>query len=106
MTQMDGESVTLRAKVGEPLENEAVRDTIIAAAHALAERNGVTITSIQTTADSVKLSVKEGQVAAMGLVSELRRSTDTWYRNKYGGIALWGAEAADGGDLWADEPPA
>lgn len=83
------ESVTLTARTGSPLEDERVRETVVSTAQAIAERNGVTITSLLAEGNLVRVSVAEGQVAALGLASELRRSTERWYRQRFDGLALW-----------------
>lgn len=83
------ESVTLTARTGTPLDDQRVRETVVSTAHAIAERNDVTITTLETEGDRVRLAVKEGQVAALGLASELRRSTERWYRHRFDGRTLW-----------------
>jgi len=87
---MADQSVTLRALKGTPLKHEGVRDMVVSSAHAIAERNGASITAIETEDDRVRIALAEGQVAALGLASELRRVTDMWYRKKFGGATLWG----------------
>jgi len=87
---MTDASVTLRALNGTPLKHEGVRDMVVSSAHAIAERNGTNITGIEAEDDRVHIALAEGQVAALGLASELRRVTDVWYRKKFGGATLWG----------------
>ncbi|MEQ9616571.1 MAG: hypothetical protein RLN60_00905 [Phycisphaerales bacterium] len=83
-------SVTLRALKGTPLRHAGVREMVVSSAHAIAERNGLALVSVEAGDDRVTITLAEGQVAALGLASELRRVTDAWYRKKYGGASLWG----------------
>jgi len=87
---MPDDSVTLRACTGTPLADKALRELVISAARAIAERNGVAITRLDAEDAQLHIALHEGQIAAMGLASELRRTTNAWYRAKHDGATLWG----------------
>lgn len=89
-------SVTLRALEGRPLRDEGVRGIVIATAHAIAERNGVTLLRVQADDASVTLDLAVGRLAALGFAAELRRLTGNWFAQKHEGASLWGE---------AHEPP-
>lgn len=84
-------SVTLRARMGAPLADAQVRDTVIASAHAIGERTGVTIGRVQTTDDSVQVSLDADRIGAIGFAAELRRVTNAWHARKFG-VTLWGED--------------
>lgn len=81
--------VTLRAALGRPLEDTAVRDIVIANAHAIAERQGVEVISVEAEASSVAIEIRGSNIEAMGLAAELRRTTNRWHQGVHG-VALWG----------------
>jgi hypothetical protein len=83
-------TVTLRSLHGEPLEDESVRDMVIANALAIAERHGIDVVDIDTTATSITTTLRTGRIQAMGFAAELRRMTNNWYRHKFGETTLWG----------------
>lgn len=83
-------SVTLRAIGGAPLGNTRVRDTVVATAHAIAERNGVTLNSVRTSPDAITVELGASRLAALGFAAELRRLTNAWHLKKFGPPALWG----------------
>ena len=71
------------------LEDPRVRDTVVAAAHGIAERTGVVLKDIGVDHPTqLSLTVEGSEVLALGLVAELRRDTDRWYRGRSGN-ALW-----------------
>ncbi|MHC5004220.1 MAG: hypothetical protein ACYTJ0_13985 [Planctomycetota bacterium] len=88
-----GTTVTLRALAGQPLEDEAVHDMVVATARAIAERQGVAITDLHTAPDRIVVTLAGGRIEAIGFAAELRRLTGRWYTHKFGG-ELWG-ELAD-----------
>jgi hypothetical protein len=67
-----------------------VRQTVAAAAEGLAERNGVALRELKIDDQSVQFEVELDRIEAYGFGMELRRSTDTWYSNKFRDGALWG----------------
>lgn len=83
-------AITLRALRGEPLSDPAVRDMVVAAAHALAERTGITILDLRAEPDRVTITLEALRVVALGFAAELRRSTTAWYTRKYDVGTLWG----------------
>ncbi len=66
------------------LEETDVADTIIAAAHAAAERIGVSLQTAAFEHDGLVLEVEGPMLVAIGLAAELRRSTDHWHRERTG----------------------
>ena len=66
---------------------------VVSAAQALAEREGVTLTEITTTKDSITLTLCIDKLAAVGFLAELRRQTNAWYEGKYRDGPLWGTPA-------------
>lgn len=83
-------TVTLRAHLGEPLRDEPTRGMVVATARAIAERTGVGIREIDTTPDSVVVTLEADHLAAVGFAAELRTLTTNWYRHKFGVDQLWG----------------
>jgi len=83
-------TITLHALEGEPLREEAIRGMVEATAHAIAERQGIEVTSVSTEPDSIRVSLRTNRVAALGFAAELRRLTTNWYTAKYGRSTLWG----------------
>jgi hypothetical protein len=89
-------TVTLRALEGEPLADEMVRRTVVAAAHAIAERNGVRLLRLDADPARVTATLETPRLAAIGFAAELRRVTTEWYRRRSGAPTLWGEPATDG----------
>jgi hypothetical protein len=83
-------TITLRALAGEPLADDRVRETVIATAHALAERHGLSVLHVETDLDSATFTLNAGRIEAVGFAAELRRLTTRWYTQKYGETTLWG----------------
>lgn len=101
---MSGEvatTMTLRALHGAPLDDPSVRRTVIATASAIAERQGVKVLDVTTTASSITVTLATGRIAAWGFAAELRRLTTAWYTNKYNKAHLWGEVHHDDDD---DQP--
>jgi hypothetical protein len=91
--------VTLRALEGQPLADDRIRATVIATAHAIAERQGVQVLGLQTEPDRITVRLNKGKIEAIGFAAELRRLTTNWYTNKFGERTLWG-EPFEGGEEW------
>ena len=70
------------------LEDSRVPETIVAAARGIAERTGVEIVDIEWRSRSLVVGVRGPGITAIGLLAELRRSTDRWHRDRGGG-PLW-----------------
>lgn len=79
---------TLHARSGRPLADEAVRDLVVATAVSIGERLGHAVRVVEVEPAHITLAVAGGDLAAVGLVSELRRSTDRWHRGRFG-TDLW-----------------
>lgn len=101
---MSGEAVasriTLRALEGQPLDDDSVRGMVVATAHAIAERQGVTVMEVQTKPDRITVTLDVRRIAAMGFAAELRRLTTRWYTQKFGAATLWGEPPVEEGEEW------
>lgn len=82
-------TITLHAVDGRPLENERVRETVIATAYAVAERQGFHVSKIDAADDRITATLNTNRVTALGFAAELRRLTNNWHRHKFG-RNLWG----------------
>ncbi|MCC6286107.1 MAG: HAD-IIIA family hydrolase [Phycisphaerales bacterium] len=82
----------LAAGFGEPLRDPRVRETVLAAARAIAERTGVTLLDLRATETMVEARLAGSRVAALGFAAELRRHTNRWHEARYG-APLWPDEA-------------
>ncbi len=96
---MEASRVRLRALAGIPLADPVVRDMVVAAAHAIAERTGFALTEIDTEPDSITVTLAADKLAALGFLAELRRLTSAWYEKKFAEGPLWG-EPPPGGPPW------
>lgn len=106
MMAVPDSTVTLRADSGEPLKEEAVRDMVVATAHAIAERQGVQVLDLATTDSAITVTIDTGRLEAVGFAAELRRLTGNWYAHKFGDAALWGEAPADTDDPADSAEPA
>jgi hypothetical protein len=96
-------AVTLRALVGQPLDDPRTRDMVLATANAIAERQGVKVLKIKTTPESITVTLEIDRIAAMGFAAELRRLTTRWYTQKFSAATLWGEaqrDDHDAGEQW------
>jgi hypothetical protein len=103
MSETSDTAITLRALSGEPLADAGVKQMIVATAHAIAERQGVTVLGVKTTPASITVMLKAGRIEAMGLATELRRLTNNWYASKFDELTLWGEAPNDdpeSGEEW------
>jgi hypothetical protein len=75
-------TITLHAQ-GTPLADDRTRETVLAAAHALAERFGLRITDIATTPASLTATLDTDEPTAVGFAAELRRATNNWHQAKH-----------------------
>lgn len=91
-------TVHLRALAGAPLADPAVRGTVEAVAHAIAERTGVRLLAITCDADAVRVTLATHRLAALGFIAELRRLSNRWHAARHGGALLWPALLTDGPD--------
>lgn len=94
-------TVTIRAHGARPLADPETRGTVEAAARAIAERTGVPLLELLCDENSVRATLAAHRLAALGFITELRRSTNSWYVRRSGGI-LWpesrGEERSGAGD--------
>jgi hypothetical protein len=81
-------TITLHAQ-GSPLDDPRTKDTVIAAAEALAERFGLVLTDLSTQSNALTATLAADEATAVGFAAELRRSTNAWYSPKNGGRPLW-----------------
>ena len=70
------------------LEDPRIPETIVAAAKGIAERTGVELVEIEWRSGTLAVGVRGPEITAIGLLAELRRSTDRWHRD-HGGGPLW-----------------
>jgi len=89
VTDLPVSRITLRARVGASLATERVRDMVVAAAPALAERHGVDVIDVVASADAVECRIRGSQIVALGFAAELRRTTESWYEHTHDGAMLW-----------------
>jgi len=82
--------VTLTAKIGQPLTDEPFHRMVVATAQAIAERTGIPVSDIDTTGDSVSVTIQGDRLAAIGFAAELRTLTTRWYEGKFGVADVWG----------------
>ncbi len=85
-----GSAITLRALSGQPLADETTERTVRATAHAIAERTGVNVFSIDTDVDAITVRLDCPRLASVGFAAELRRLTERWYAGRHDGASLWG----------------
>jgi hypothetical protein len=95
-----GSEITLRALEGRPLEDDRVRDRVIATAHAIAERQGLKLVAVQAQPDRITVTLNSGRIETLGFAAELRRLTARWYAQKHGGDSLWGRPPEEEGEQW------
>lgn len=81
----------LTAGFGEPLRDPRIRETVLAAARAIAERTGVTLLDLRATDTMVEARLAGSRVAALGFAAELRRQTNHWHQARFG-TPLWPEE--------------
>ena len=86
-------TVRLRALHGTPLDDGPTRRTVESTAHALAEREGIKLTSLESAPDSIVLTLDADRIVGLGFLAELRRITNKWYEDKYRDGPLWGTPA-------------
>ncbi|MSR19332.1 MAG: HAD family hydrolase [Phycisphaerales bacterium] len=89
-------SVLLRALAGARLDDpaaglndEAAKSMIKSNATGIAERAGVTLESITISRSCVRATLIGESIVGVVFAAELRRTTEQWYRGKFGG-SLWG----------------
>lgn len=81
--------VRLSARNLHALVDPELRERVLAAARALAERTGVEVVQLAATPAGIEATLVGDEVVAVGFAAELRRSTEHWYRSRTG-RSLWG----------------
>ena len=81
-------TITLHAQ-GTPLADERTKETVVAAAHALAERFGIRVTDIGTKPDTLTVTLAADEATSVGFAAELRRNTNAWYQTRHPRDPLW-----------------
>ena len=92
----------LTAREGTPLADDAVARTVIATAHAIAERTGVPLLEIVHDERSVTVRLAADKLAGLGFLAELRRLTNNWFAARGGTLA--GTPEETKPELWGDPP--
>lgn len=72
----------------QPLADERVRSTVQAAAQAIAERTGITLTSLQVTDTSITATLEIHKLGALAFMAQLRNDTNRWHTS-HTGKNLW-----------------
>jgi hypothetical protein len=80
-------TITLHAE-GSPLADARTRETVLSAAHGLAERFGIEVAGTEATPGSFSVTLGADEATAVGFAAELRRTTNAWHQGKHGG-PLW-----------------
>lgn len=84
---------TLRARTPGTLDDPAVARTVEAAAHALAERTGLSLLDFRIEPGAVRATIAGSRIAALGFITELRRTTNAWHAARTpgpeGNAGLW-----------------
>ncbi|HMN95681.1 MAG TPA: hypothetical protein PKC43_03315 [Phycisphaerales bacterium] len=93
MTRTPPARITLRALRGTPLADVSVRNVVVAAAHALAERHGFALLDVDAAPDRITCTIDADRTVALGFAAELRRGTNAWHEERTGGESLWGDAA-------------
>ena len=103
MTESRSHAVRLTFAEEADLEDERLRETVLAAAHGIAERTGVELERVLIDDRRLEINVKGPQILSLGLAAELRRTTDQWHRDGRG-VPLWIAPDPPRGDPGSDDP--
>lgn len=82
-------SVRLRARNEHALVDPALRERVLAAARAIAERTGVELITLNASPAGIEAVIVGEQITAVGFAAEVRRSTEAWFRT-HTGESLWG----------------
>ena len=90
---------TLRARAPGLLDDPAIARTVEAAAHALAERTGMTLLAFQIEPTAVRATLAGSRIATLGFMAELRRTTNAWHAARTTGP---GTNVNASAGLWYD----
>lgn len=94
---MESSTVRLRAGDPAPLSDAAVREMVLATAHAIAERTGIGLDGVAFEpgaegATALVATIQADRLAALGFLAELRRLTNAWHERRRG-VPLWTGRA-------------
>lgn len=81
-------TVMMRGVAGASLEDAAVRDTVLASVHGVAERAGVVLHRALVRDGALHVTIEGDRLLGLGLLAEVRRITNRWHEARRGG-ALW-----------------
>ncbi|MDA0214356.1 MAG: HAD family hydrolase [Planctomycetota bacterium] len=70
------------------LADAHTRNMIQAAAHALAEREGIRLVRVKVDQTGVDLEIVGSEIVVLGFTAELRRNTNHW-ANSHGALPIW-----------------
>ena len=97
MTFRGGEeisSATLHTTTDASLADERTRETVLASLHGIAERTGVDVCGVAMNDQGLEVQVSGPEIIVIGLLAELRRTTDHWHHQK-NGTPLWVSPPGD-----------
>ena len=81
-------SATLHTTPDASLVDERTRNTVLSSLHGIAERTGVSVRGVVMNDTGLEVQVCGAEIIVIGLLAELRRTTDHWHRQK-NGKPLW-----------------
>ena len=94
MTKSRPHAVRLAFAEEADLEDERLRETVLAAANGIAERTGVAFHRVAIDDRWLEIAIEGPPILAIGLAAELRRTTDRWHLDRRG-VHLWVAPDPD-----------
>ncbi|MAC18189.1 MAG: hypothetical protein CMJ23_00635 [Phycisphaerae bacterium] len=94
MTESRPHAVRLAFSEDADLEDERLKETVLAAANGIAERTGVALQRVEIMDRRLEIAVEGPPMLAIGLAAELRRTTDRWHLDRRG-LHLWVAPDPD-----------
>lgn len=88
MSHHESASASLSTHRDADLDDPRIRETVIAATRGIAERTGVELEDVECETNRLTIRVHGSTLMAIGLLAELRRSTDHWHF-EHCGRHLW-----------------
>jgi hypothetical protein len=88
MSHRESASASLSTHRDADLDDSRIRETVIAATRGIAERTGVELEDVECETNRLTIRVHGSMLMAIGLLAELRRSTDHWHF-EHCGRHLW-----------------